>query len=139
MKLNTALLCDFAQVRQNLLFISSGGISRIQRAEYPAPLRVHLALMIEVHPIEADHPHEVEVFLQSQDGHRLASLKAGFQLDPPPPEGGVPDEYLTMNITLPLVVPMTGIKIPEPGRYAVEILIDATHVQSLPIRAVAKS
>ena len=43
MEVTTAMLSDFAQVREGLLFVSSGGITRCYREQLPAPLGVHLA------------------------------------------------------------------------------------------------
>jgi len=35
MKLEAALLCDFAEVREGLLFVVAGGITRVARASLP--------------------------------------------------------------------------------------------------------
>ena len=35
MELTTALLCDHVQVREGLLFIVAGGITRLRRPSYP--------------------------------------------------------------------------------------------------------
>jgi glutamate-5-semialdehyde dehydrogenase len=40
MDVTTAMLADFAQVREGLLFVSSGGITRCYREQLPAPLGV---------------------------------------------------------------------------------------------------
>ena len=38
MQVVTALLCDYASVREGLLNILGGGVNRLWRAELPAPL-----------------------------------------------------------------------------------------------------
>ena len=49
--LSTAVLCDFAQVRDRLLFVASGAVSRLYRRELPSPLGLMVGLVIEV-PLE---------------------------------------------------------------------------------------
>ena len=41
-RLTTLLLCDFAQVRDGLLFVSSGGVSRVVQSKYPANPRLQI-------------------------------------------------------------------------------------------------
>lgn len=53
MQLASAILCDFAQVREGLLFVSGGGITRIWRETFPAAAGVSLALVFEAHPTHA--------------------------------------------------------------------------------------
>ncbi len=47
-RLTTLLLCDFAQVREGLLFVSSGGVSRVVQSNYPANPRLHLAMVVHL-------------------------------------------------------------------------------------------
>ena len=51
-RLTTLLLCDFAQVREGLLFVSSGGISRVVQGTYPANPRLHLAMVVHL-PVDS--------------------------------------------------------------------------------------
>lgn len=55
----SALLCDFAQVREGLLFISSGGITRVAAAGPGAPVSICVAGELEVMPLEASSAHEI--------------------------------------------------------------------------------
>ena len=41
MTISTAILCDFAEVRDNLLFVVAGGVTRLFRAEWPGPMNVY--------------------------------------------------------------------------------------------------
>ena len=70
MDVTTAMLADFAQVREGLLFVSSGGITRCYREQLPAPLGVHLAIVLELDRLEAERPHEVRVVVVDEDGRR---------------------------------------------------------------------
>ena len=40
MRLETALLSDHASVRDGLLFVVAGGITRVWRSQLPAPLNL---------------------------------------------------------------------------------------------------
>src|SRR5687768_552007 len=83
MDVTTALLCDFAQVREGLLFVSSGGVTDMWRESFPAPFGVCLALVIELDSIERQRPHQLEVFILDQDGGEAAAIKAAFQAAAP--------------------------------------------------------
>jgi uncharacterized protein DUF6941 len=126
MKTTTALLCDFAQLRESLLFISSGGVTRIYRDEWPAPMGVHLALVFQLHRWEADQPHELRVVVQGADGGRVAEVTGGFQLGK-----GVEDFPVGKDINVSVAMPLTQVGLPGPGQYSIEILVDAQHQQSL--------
>jgi hypothetical protein len=131
MELSTALLCDFAQVREGLLFVSSGGVTMLNRSEWPAPMAVHLALVFDLHPTEALRPHELQIIVQSADGERVAEVTGGLQVNPDAvaavPVGG--------RISIPFALNLTAVKLENPGRYSLEILIDANHVRSIDFSA----
>lgn len=55
----SAILCDFAQVREGLLFVSSGGITRIAAPDLGAPVGFSVAGELEVGPLESNSTHEV--------------------------------------------------------------------------------
>ncbi len=55
----SAILCDFAQVREGLLFIASGGITRVASPGLDAPVRFYVAGEIEVPIDESDQSIEV--------------------------------------------------------------------------------
>lgn len=129
MKLD-AMLCDFATVREGLLHILGGGINRLWREEYPAPLGVTLALLFEVHPTEMDSEHTLEVVMIDADGKEIGNVSADFAIAPDP-ESGRPGETLI----LPLVVPLQQVVLPNPGAYSVEVLIDGQHKRSLAVLA----
>src|SRR5207302_2267086 len=79
MQVVTALLCDYASVREGLLNILGGGVNRLWRAELPAPLNLSLALMVDLHPQEVGAPHELGITVQDDDGGRLLELTGNFQ------------------------------------------------------------
>ena len=82
MNVGTALLCDFASVRDGLLFVVGGGVTRLWREEFPAPMGVCLALVFEVHQMEAPHPHQIDVRIVGVDGAQIARIEGAFQSTP---------------------------------------------------------
>ena len=129
MKLD-AMLCDYATVREGILHILGGGINRLWREEYPAPLGVTLGLLFEVHPTEMDSEHTLEVVMIDADGKEIGNVSADFAIAPDP-DSSRPGETLI----LPLVVPLQQVVLPAPGAYSVEVLIDGQHKRSLGVLA----
>lgn len=115
MEIHVATLCDFAQVREGMLFVSSGGISVLRRTEYPAQFGVMLALLFETSKPEIEGAVEVRVSVDDADGGKVYDVAAGLQGDPGDRDfGGAP-------IHLPLPFDLRGVVIPSPGRYSVNI------------------
>lgn len=132
MRIDCALLCDAATVREGLLHILGGGVTRAGRNQYPAPVGLTLALRILIHPTEADEKHKMEVKLQDADGKALAGFDIEFH--PKRDEAKLdPGEHLSMPI--PLNFP-PQVQLPQPGQYSFEVLIDGIHQVSVPFKAV---
>lgn len=134
MQLSSALLCDFAQIREGLLFVSSGGVTRLYRSDFPAQMGVCLALVMEAHPTEATRPHELQVIVQGQDGERLAELTGGFQLSADSTAALETGE----NVQLPQAVDLRLVGIPAAGPHTIEILIDGVHARTMPFAVLDK-
>lgn len=130
MRIDCALLCDAATVREGLLHILGGGITRVQRPSYPAPLGMTLAMRILVHPTEFDRAHQLEVQLQGEDGQRVAGLDATFQAG----NSGDLAPGEEASLALPLAFPEV-VQLPSPGRYSFELLIDGIHQATVPFLA----
>jgi hypothetical protein len=132
MRVDTALLCDAATVREGLLHILGGGITTVVRTEYPAELGVTLALRIMVHPTEAEHPHQLQIVLQGQDGEKVTEVRAEVQAETPP-DGLEPGDEA--ELLIPWDFPGRP-KLQGPGRYSMELLIDGVHQGTVPFKAV---
>ncbi|WP_420639296.1 DUF6941 family protein [Candidatus Poriferisocius sp.] len=119
MDIRVATLCDFAQVREGLLFVSSAGITRVYRESFPAPTGVMLALVLEMSPIEAMDPHKITVRIEDADGRKLAEMVGELQVKLG--SGHDPGEL----VNVPFVADFRTMKLPTPGRYQVAIQPDA--------------
>lgn len=111
------VLCDFAQVRAGLLFISSGGVTRFLSARYPANLNVYAAVVIEGAPFRLAEGFEVKLSLLTEDGQNLGQIAGGVQVGPARTE---PGELLQT----PLALPLHPVLLPHPGRYAVRLSVE---------------
>lgn len=118
-RLATAILCDSATVREGLLHILGGGITRLWRDQLPAALGFTLALMIEVSSDALRVPHEVHVRIVDDDGANVAEAMGGFQV-------GQPAVWMetTESQLVPLVVPLHTAVVTHFGGYTVQITID---------------
>jgi len=125
----TALLCDFAQVREGLLFVSSGGITAAWRRSFPAPLGVFVALVVELDGIESQRPHELGVFVLNQDGDAVAELKGGFQIGPEAPmTGGV--------VHVPFTFDLRMVGVASPGPHDLRVYVDGNHQRTLTMQVI---
>jgi hypothetical protein len=128
MKISLAVVCDYAEVRENLLTLVSAGITRLRRDTLPAPLAVFVALQLEVSAAERPFPHEVTARVTGPSGNELASIGGGFQVastsDFEADESGV--------VSLPFDLRM--IPATEYGWHSIELTIDGANRQVLRIK-----
>lgn len=116
MNISVAMLCDFAQVRNSLLFVSSGGISQLRRPAFPAPIGVMLALAVEVSELESKTPFHVQVRVENEDGVRVTELTGQLQI-------GLTDMDPGETRQIPLALDLRPLPLPSPGRYMIRITI----------------
>jgi len=124
-----AFLCDAATVREGLLHILGGGITRLGRAGFPAQFGCDLAVMVQLHPIEAQDEQRLRTVVVDGDGNELGRLEGSFRASPSPTLE--PGEL----VSVPFVVGLSGLQIPGPGTYSVELLLNGSHVRSLRVDA----
>ena len=113
-----ALPCDSATVRENLLHVLGGGITRIWRNQFPATLNLDLALIFTLTRLEAQEQRRLRVFVQTADGARLAEIVADLGVTPS--SDLKPEERIPVPVTLSL----RQVPIPDEGIYGVEVLVD---------------
>ena len=121
MEISTAILCDFAQVRGGLLFVASGGITRMWRHELPAPMNCYVAIVIEMDQIEAADLHEFKLVVLGQDGEQYAEMAGAFQAGPG--DGSNPTE----RVAVPLAINLQMVGLPGYGQYDVRVYLDGQH------------
>jgi hypothetical protein len=130
-RIDCALLCDAASVREGLLHVLGGGVTRANRAEFPGPLGMALAVRVMVHPTEMDRPHALEIRLQGEDGQLIAEVDVQFESVDPGDLAPGEESSLPLALALPQQVAL-----PQEGRYSFEMLIDGIHQATVPFMAV---
>jgi hypothetical protein len=118
MNIGAAFLCDSASVREGLLHVLGGGITRLWRDQYPAPMNVALALLLELDRTELGRPHQLEITVMGEDGADIARVEGGFQ-SPPNPNLDFGEDAL-----VPFIIPLQPVGLPNEGRYVISIMID---------------
>jgi hypothetical protein len=112
------VLCDFAQIRETLLFISSGGISRVVRPELPAALHLMVGGLIEVEFGEIEQVHEIRVtVLNAEEGEVVAQVTGGLQ-------AAATDLQPFESLYVPLSIDLRNAQVTRYGRHEVEIAVD---------------
>lgn len=131
MRIDCALLCDAATVREGLLHVLGGGVTRINRPGFPTPLSpLSLAMRVLVHPTEADRMHKMQVRLLDEDGAEIARFDLEFGVG----DTGQLEAGEEVSLPLPLTIP-PNVGLEKAGRYSFEILIDGNHQASIPFIA----
>ena len=125
MELTTALLCDHVQVREGLLFIVAGGITRLRRPSYPAALGAGLAVVIELEQMEAESPHQFALVIVGEDGEEVGRVEAEIQV------GDREGAYAGENVQVPLGVDMSGASLPKAGAYELHVYVDTAHQRTV--------
>jgi hypothetical protein len=127
----SALVCDAAEVREGMLFLLGGGVTRLFRDSYPAPLGVTLAVVLEMTPAEAGVAHQVVVRIADGDGREIGSMNAALQI------GGVAGLEPGEALLVPMVFALHTVGIPGPGAYDIRVEVDESGAaRTLTVRAV---
>lgn len=129
-QLKALVLCDFAQVREGLMFVQSGGLTRLVAGSFPAKFGCHLACLVYVPPDEAATAHEMVMKVKAASTATLvATVKVELRQSPPPP-GLAPGE----GRQIPIVVPLAAVTFPAPGEYDLQVELDGELAGDLSFR-----
>mgnify|MGYP003341152657 FL=1 len=118
--LTTLSLCDYSNVREGLLNITSGGITRIAvHHGFPAEIEAHLAMSVYVHPHRVGEAHSGRVALRYPDtAEDIARIDFEFNVDAErnPGEG----------LNIPFALPLRAVTFPHPGQVDISVSLDDT-------------
>lgn len=146
------ILCDFAEVSGNKLFVSGAGISLLASAatSSPYPINVSLAILIAVPWNETDTQHVLTIELVSEAKGVQERVILNDQL----PEGADPaDRGLLAFVfqasrspamidgdesTIPIAVPMFGLPLTDLGPYFFSVRIDGREMDRASFRLVPR-
>lgn len=119
-RLNALILCDFAQVREGLLFVQSGGLTRLAAPSFPARFSCHVAAMVHLAPDVAVDAHKMVMKVKAADTATLVATVNVELRENPLPQGLAPGE----GRQVPIVVPVHKVSFPGPGQYDLQVDID---------------
>lgn len=118
-RITTMVLCDFAQVRDSLLFVSSGGVSRVVAHSFPARLRLYLATVVHITADQVERPHRMSVKFKYPDAvATIGGVEVNIQLNTL--SGVYPGE----GVNVPQALDLSQIPFPKPGQVDVQVAID---------------
>lgn len=118
-RLTTLLLSDYAQVRDRLLFVSSGGISRVVQSTFPAHPRIHLAMVVHLPVGTLGRSHRVLIKLKYPDHAAvIGQIEVNINIDQV--GGANPGE----GINVPQALDLAPVVFPHPGQVDVQVSID---------------
>ncbi len=131
--MTTALLCDFATVREELLHILGGGISMMARPELPAPLGVSLAFMLELDPVSEVTEHTIAVVIFDEEDKQVVEISGRLRR----PSDLLPSEEAPFPVVaLPSVLPLAGVEVQREGLHRLVIALDGVEQHTLWFRIV---
>ncbi len=90
---------------------------------------VMLALMLELSAAEAKLPHEIVARVEDSDGQQLAEAMAAFQI------GEIVDLDPGEMLLIPTVLDLRDVALPNPGRYQIVVVPEASEEIALAFRA----
>jgi hypothetical protein len=116
--LTTLLLCDYANIREGMLNIVSGGITRIATSTgFPSHIDAHLAMSVYVHPHRINDTHNGRIIFRYPDTvEEIARIEFQFHGD----AQLNPGEGLNFHFALPL----QSITAMKPGQIDVSVTVD---------------
>lgn len=116
--LTTLLLCDFANIREGMLNIISGGITRIGVTNgFPTGIDATIAMSVYVHPHRVGQVHSGRLIMRYPDTiEEIARIEFQFEGD----AELNPGEGLNFHFALPLQT----IAAPRAGQIDISVTID---------------
>ncbi len=129
-RLDALILCDFAQIREGLLFIQSGGLTRLVAQSFPAGFSCHVAAMVHLEPDEAVDAHTMVMKVKAADTATLVATVNVALHETPRASGLAPGE----GRQVPIVIPVHKISFPGPGQYDLHVEIDDEFAGDLTFR-----
>jgi hypothetical protein len=122
-----AILCDAVTVRERLMHLLGGGVTKMMPTAYPAPFAADLALLIAAPVNEVGGQHALVVELALRGGEAFFTATLAFGVNP----SDSPDDTISLSIAIPL----KRATISGPGVYEVSIFVDGTKFRTLRVEA----
>lgn len=118
LQLTMLTLCDFANVREGMINVVSGGITRISvHSDFPSSIDSYIAMSIYVQPDRVGEEHVGRVTLRYPDTvEEIARFDFEFSVDG--------ERYPGEGLFFPVAIPMKGITFPHSGQVDLSIALN---------------
>jgi hypothetical protein len=138
MKVEWIALANYAEDRGGLLYVVGGGFDTInvQAPIEGAPQGVFavmqgmLVVRILLRRDETGKQHKFSFEIVDEDGQQLAKADGDFRAEPAP---GLP---IGWDQAANLIFPLTGVPIPKPGNYTINLFLDEELLGDRPFRVL---
>lgn len=128
MDLQAALLCEAAVAHDTLLSLVDAGRTQVVGVDFPLPLRMTLALMVNCEESDLDSSHEMRIeVVAAASGAAVGTASRPFSVLP---------MEIPSAVNVPLVADLSPIGLPDVGDYEVRVFIDDKWLAVLPIQAL---
>lgn len=129
MRIECAVLCDGATLREGLLNIIGAGISSIEFQEFPAPLPLTFAVRVVLDTRELRDQHTLRLELVDAVGEERVEAAAEliFRVAPE-------SRQLTEEAAFAAPVPLSGFQITRSGKYLIKARMDNHTLGTFPLR-----
>jgi hypothetical protein len=136
------MLCNYAEVQNNLLYVSGAGIERSfvpPGAPPPFGLQLALAMIVTVPWEGTDADHQLHLELLDEAGQvvtvpmgpeQVGSVTADIQFRAPRPPGAEPGD----DVRISLAASMAGLPLEKLGLYQWVFSVDGDEVRRVPYR-----
>ena len=129
MRLAVATLCDAANVREGTLSVLGAGLNTLLRAEYPAPLGLWFALLLEVPPAESGRTVRLEIRVQEcnapANAEPLALVEGEFTTE----------EAAGTSTYVPMPLDFSAVGVPSAGEYELVVQVAGKEHARVPFYA----
>lgn len=121
-----AVLADAANVSQEGKLNILGNFANIKAREFPIRHpQMQLVIRMEASPLEAGKEKNIEVTMLAADGQKISSFSANFTVPQPKNPGE--------DVQLQTVLYLRDTVFPQPGRYALHVLINGSEEARVPL------
>lgn len=124
MRVVALFLCEAGTIRDSLLHVIGGAVSRLGRPGFPAPLGCATVMIVAGSPEELSVAHVIEVTLDHND-ERVGGLRLEAQNNNEAPLREDEEGYWSF------VLPTQGLSLPESGIYTLSGLVDGETLQHI--------
>lgn len=118
MEIQAVIVCDAATVREGLLHILGGGITRMWRPTLPAPFGAAVALLVDLSQADAEIPHEIGVTLVGPNEQVLARAMGGLQVQ------AAPNIEAGEHMLAPFVLNLQIVPVALYGQHRIDVTAD---------------